>query len=311
MVKALQKLGARVALITPSPEEKYEPGQPGGSHYNVMLKRYSDGLKQVADAEHVPYVDQLTPFINCIEAGRKASVLSSDPSPDLNIAARLISGDGVHPRWGGHLIMAASILQGLHAPALVSSMTVDAIDHTITHAQACTGEWQDTQGGAVQFKRTDEALPWPLPVDPGIDLALKIPGFDPGTDLDRYELRVTGLKEQSYNLSIDGIAVGSYASADLAQGVNLGLVRQGPIYDQEQRLLKAIMTKNDAFYNRWRNVQILTLPDWTKNISGIEEARAVELQRLDKSIADDEQAIDELRKPTPHIFHLEPLAASK
>ena len=43
LVKDLKAAGARVALVTPSPEERYDAGQPGGSGYNKMLARYSDG----------------------------------------------------------------------------------------------------------------------------------------------------------------------------------------------------------------------------------------------------------------------------
>ena len=41
----------------------------------------------------------------------------------------------------------------------------------------------------------------------------------------------------------------SITSADLfANGINLGFVRQGPIYDQGQELLKAVIAKNDALF---------------------------------------------------------------
>ena len=77
-------------------------------------------------------------------------------------------------------------------------------------------EIEDAPNGTLKFKRTDVSLPWPIPSDPKIDVALKIPGFDPETALNRYGLKVTGLKEVAYTLFIDDINSGVYTSADLA-----------------------------------------------------------------------------------------------
>jgi lysophospholipase L1-like esterase len=304
LVEDLKKAGARVALITPSPEERYETDAPAGSHYNLMLKKYSDGLKAVAASEKVPFVDQYTPFVAAIEAGRKAGLLGTDiGAPNL---IRL-TNEGIHPNWGGHLIMATAILQGLHAPAMVSSLTLDGAGHAITALEGCTAELQDAPDGAIQFKRADRALPWPVPEDPSVDVALKIPGFDPATALNQYELTVTGLTAPAYKLTIDGKDIDTYTAADLAKGVNLGFMRQGPIFDQEQLLAGGVLVKNDAYFALWRMVQIYQAPDWMKKVAGLEEARKAEITRLTKVISDDEKAIDALRQPVPHIFRLEPV----
>ncbi len=306
LVKGLEKAGARVVLITPSPEEKYESDAPAGSHYNLMLKKYSDGLKLVSDNEKVPIIDQYTPFVGFIEAGRKAGILSTSDAPGGAPVVRL-TNEGVHPNWGGHLIMATIILQGLHAPAEVSSVSLDAAGRSITACQGCTVEWQDSGSpDVIQFKRSDEALPWPLPEDPMIDTVLKIPGFDPATALNHYGLMVTGLKAPSYILSIDDKEIGTYSSADLAKGVNLGFVRQGPIYDQGQQLLKAVMAKNDDYFNRWRNVQVFQVPDWLESAQIAEATRTAALAKADTALANDQKTIESLRKPVPHVFKLTP-----
>jgi lysophospholipase L1-like esterase len=306
LVKDIEKSGARVALITPSPEERYELTGPAGSPYNLMLKKYSDGLKVVADNEKVLYIDQYTPFVNYIEAGRKAGILSaSAPASDPSVVR--LTNDGIHPNWGGHLIMATIILQGLHAPADVSSVSIDATAHSITAAQGCQVDWQNVpDDGVIQFKRSDEALPWPIPDDPRIDTVLKIPGFDPEEALDRYGLTVTGLKAVNYTLFIDGVQIGIYAGADLANGLKLGFVRKGPIYDQEQQLLKAVMAKNDLYFQRWRNVQVFDVPDWLRS-PGTEALRQAELTKVDELIAAAETNIETLRKPVPHVFKLVPV----
>jgi len=302
LVKDIKKTGAHVALFTSSPEERYEADAPAGSAYNRMLKKYADGVKIVADNEKVLFVDQYTPFVALIEAGRKAGVLSATSDP---LAPRL-TNDGVHPNWGGHLIMATILLQGMHAPAEVSSVTLDSAAHSIMASQGCSVEWLDSPAGTVRFKRTDDCLPWPIPVDSRIDMVMKIPGFDPVTALNRYGLKVTGLKETAYTLAIDEKDCGVYTSADLANGVNLGFARQGPIYDQGQELLKAVIAKNDAYFKRWRNVQLYELPDWLQT-KELENMRSQQMGRLDDAITEAEKNIETLRQPSPHTYKLTPV----
>jgi lysophospholipase L1-like esterase len=320
----------RAAFVTPNPAEGYESGAPAGSSDNLMLQKYADGLKErfpigwkdgvdnvtrhpkgpvLPQVQDAIFVDLLTPMIGLIDAGRKAGVLSPDAT--LGDKSVRLMPDGVHPNWSGQFIMAALILQGLHAPDLVSSATLDAAARTTVSAQGCAITWQDAAPGVIQFERKDEALPWPVP--PEADLALKIPGFDPATTLNRYELKISGLKEPSYQLSIDGQKIGVFPAAVLANGINLGFVRQGPIYDQGQKLLKAVIEKNDTFFNRWRNVQIGPPPAAGTSANDIRTAEAAhvndakaELARLDQVIAGQEAAIHLLAQPVPHVFKLEP-----
>ncbi len=334
LARDLPRVGVyRAAFISANPKEGYEEGMPAGSRDNIMLQKYMDGerhqlpisWKEGVDFMHAHpkgpelpllqngiYIDLLAPMLQFIEAGRKAGVLSPNATSDNNSRLTL---DGVHPNWSGNFIMASLILEGLHAPDLVSSATLDAAGSATVSADGCTITWQNAPAGVVQFQRKDDALPWPVP--PETDLAFKIPGFDPADALNRYELKVTGLKAPFYKLSIDGREIGVYSQASLGNGINLGFVRQGPIYDQGQKLLKAIIEKNETFFNRWHDVQIgqqsppgTNLADIRKADMAHLEAVKPELARLDKVIADQEQSINLLRQPVPHVFTLEPAAGN-
>ena len=63
--------------------------------------------------------------------------------------------------------------------------------------------------------------------------------------------------------------------------------------------------KNNLYYNRWRNVQLYTFPEWARS-SEAETRRGTELARLDKEIAEAEGQIESARKPTAHKFELKP-----
>jgi lysophospholipase L1-like esterase len=112
LTESLAKAGARVVLVTSTPEERFEKNAPAGSSFNLILKKFADGLKDVAAKENVPYIDQFTPFVKAIDDGRAAGVLSTDPS--ANPMLRLISPDGVHPELGGHFLMASAPMIACH-----------------------------------------------------------------------------------------------------------------------------------------------------------------------------------------------------
>jgi hypothetical protein len=242
----------------------------------------------------VVLVVQLNPMIATIEAGRTAGVLSKTEG-----GPRLIP-DGVHPNWAGHLVMATNILKGLNAPALVSSVEIDAKNGAIKADKARVTDVKT--GEALSFSRLDEALPWPLPKD--VVLALGIPGFTPLDDLSRYTLKVNNLTAAYYKLAVDGQDVGTFTREQLATGVNLSQ-NAGPISEQTGKLLTSIFNKNNLFYNRWRAVQVATFPAWIPT-EAIEPARAAELARLDAQIADAEKTVNELRTPAAHVWTLTP-----
>ncbi len=301
MVAQLQEAGSRVAVLTPSPEERYEDGQPGGSGYNHMLEKFSAACKTVAKDKQAWFADQFAPFLDVIAKGRSAGVLGTGGNP------RLIP-DGVHPNWAGHLVMAAAILDGLGAPALVSRLEIDGAGRSITDHQGCDAEV--LAGGppkGIAVRRVDAALPWPIPSEAG--LALKIPGYAPLQRLSRYELAVTKLKPGSYDLAIDDRPVGSYSAAELAAGINL-TTAAGPIGEQCAKILAKVIEKNNVFYARWRAVQLFEAPAWLAG-DDIEPKRAAELTRLDAQIVAMEADIDALRKPVPHVFSIAPAAPTR
>lgn len=286
--------GARVALITSSPEEKYQDGQPAGSAYNLMLRKYSDGLKTVATEKNVPFVDQLAPMIEVIESGRKSGVLAL-----AGEGARLIP-DAVHPGAAGGLVMAASILKGLNAPALVSRVEFDAASGKVTAEKATVSDVKT--GGTLSFVRLDEAMPWPLPADSL--MATKIPGFNPLDDLSRYELKVSNLTAPKYLIEVDGKSIGTFTKEELAAGLNLS-TQVIPAMPEVGKLLGAIKAKNAIYFSLWRDVRVSPVPEWIpKDL--LEQARAVKEKELTAKLAEADAALAKLRIPEPHLWTLTP-----
>ncbi len=298
LIGALTNLGTRVILLTPSPEEKYEEGQPGGSGYNNILQKYCNALKEVSDQTGIPLVDQFSPFIACIDAGRKAGVLGATQAP------RFIP-DAVHPNFHGHFVMAAAILKGLKAPSLVSTLELDGEKGTVIASEGCKAEVVKN-GDALAITRRDQCLPWSIPEDSR--LALGVPGFTALQDLNRYTLTVKNLKPGAWQLLSATNVVGTWTADELAAGVSLA-TNPCPAVKQAHLLHDRVTGKNKLFFERWRSVQLARIPAWvTKAIPAdqFEKAKQVEVDRLDAALAQAETALNDLRQPKPQDFVLRP-----
>ncbi len=286
IAKVLEDHGARVAFLTPQPIEDKRP-DPDKDVRNESLRKFSDGLKQVAEKTGARFVDQFDPYLSIMMKER-----ASNPSAIIG------GGDAVHPGPAGHTIMAWAVLKGLGATPLVSRAEIDAAGAKVSAAEACRVTNLKVSNGSVSFDRLDEALP--MPIDSRAEAALKLaPILD---DLDRYELRVAGLPSGEYELTIDGEAATKVSASDLAKGCNLA-TSAGPITAQAQAVLRDVFEKNNVFFTRWRTVQLFDFPGWAKGPE-LDAKRTAELNRLDQQIADFESAIDKARKPKARHFEL-------
>jgi lysophospholipase L1-like esterase len=290
LAKVLEGAGARVVLLTPQPIEEKRP-DPDQDERNQSLRRFSDGLKEVAVQQGALFVDEFAPYMSLMLRERAA-----------NPAAFIGGGDAVHPGPAGHTLMAWAILKGMGAPAAVSRAEIAAPAGTVVAAEHCAISNVKVANSGLTFDRLDEALP--MPIDARAEPALKLaPVLD---DLSRYELRVTGLAPGNYEVKIDGESVARASNDKLAEGLNLSNL-PGPVTKQGRAVLDLVFRKNDLFFRRWRDVQLFNLPPWAEN-SATADGRAAELAKLDTQIAEFESQIDEGRKPVLRHFGIEQVA---
>jgi len=245
----------------------------------------------VATRREAAFIDQFDPYMDLMLRERAE-----------NPAAFIGAGDAVHPGPAGHTLMAWIILKGLGADPAVSRVEIDSAAPKVKTAEGCTVKNLKVANGVVSFDRQDEALP--MPIDPRAEAALELaPILD---ELSRYELRVTGLSASDYEVKIDGEVVAEINRETLANGWNLTEV-EGPITRQSQKVLDLVFEKNDVFFKRWRNVQLVTLPAWAQNATS-EAGRTAELAALDEQIEDLEAQLNTARQPRSHHFKVTPAA---
>jgi hypothetical protein len=207
-------------------------------------------------------------------------------------------GDAVHPGPIGHTIMAWAVLKGMGASAAVSSAEIGNATKKLGATDGCRITNLKFGNDGISFDRLDNALP--MPIDERAEAALKLaPILE---DLDRYELRVTGLAEGSYDVNIDGDLAGKVSAEDLGKGWNLANAG-GPITKQAREVLKMVFEKNNVYFHRWREVQLHALPAWA-NSPELETRRGAELAKIDKQIAELENKIQQACKPKSHHFEI-------
>jgi lysophospholipase L1-like esterase len=284
MLKAAQKAGVRVALISPNAVEIRS--KPQLKPYLETQQKFYAPLKELADNYKVPFVDQYAVTRKVLEkiAADDAKV---HPFPD-----------GVHTNGAGGLLMAHTILTGLKAPAVVSNVSIDT-DAKKANTASCTVEELSVTSDAISFQRRDKALPMPIQSDWRLILSY----VNDFKDLNSYGLKVKGLNGGKYTLSIDGEKVGEYTAEELSQGVNLGNLDKGPLFEQGQEVFKMIRAKNDIVHKRFRQVVMFPPPPyWLVDV--YKERKPKELKKLMEEIQESQEAIYKKVQPAAHHFEL-------
>lgn len=281
--------GLRLWLLGPSPYD--EVTQPNTMHYNDALVAFSRFDQQEAERVHQGFADLNAPVVTALE---KANTAQTD------LAGSLIP-DRVHPGDGVHWVMAQAVLTTWHAPALVSSVQIDAAGARAADAKNATvTELRcEKKSGALTWTAQESALPLPLPAhdtDPVTDLAIESSGLVEA--LDQEMLTVAGLPGGgSWQLTIDGQNAGTFSAADLAKGVNLARVPT-PMLGQAQRLAWDTDHRNNL------ERQLYRLAVGTSQ--HLETAPAAKVDAIQKAVA---TSIAQQRKdaqPVPHHFALTP-----
>jgi lysophospholipase L1-like esterase len=280
----------RLTLIRPSPYDDVTrpPNFEGG--YNAVLVRYGDFVESLAKESHALVADLNAPVV---EATKKAITSDSELAKKLN-------SDRIHPGPGGQLLMAAALLDAWNAPALVSSVVIDATEGapaTVRETKKARVETLVSRNGSLTWTETDEALPFPIDLkDPVVKLA--VASSNVVQDLNRQTLKVSGLTTPRYTVTIDGKEVGSFRKEALAEGINLAVL-ETPMLEQARRVHAATVRHNDLHYQRWRAVQV---PYAKESPTGV--AKAIEgLDEIETSLIIRQR---EAARPKAHKYELTP-----
>jgi hypothetical protein len=180
---------------------------------------------------------------------------------------------------------AAQLLGQWNAPAMVTSVDIDARGGSLTALNTTVREL--IRGRYVGWTQDDQALP--LPKEYAAELGRH--GMSAQT-LDLEFLRVTGLPEEKYALTIDGDNIQTFAREELEAGINLALLST-PMTRQAAQVLASLL---EDFAMQFREAP---------QSGELRETAAPERSR--------EEIISQLRlraSPRTHDYELQPVGGS-
>lgn len=278
MLADAKAAGVRVALLSPNSVERR-------LDWDLVKKRWVDQiafyapLKDVAAQHGAAFVDQFAVTRAVMERLEAEKADTVKPFPD-----------GIHTGPAGGLLMAHTILVGLHAPSLVSHVLIDGNQ---AKTQNCTCEKVQRTDQGVTFTRLDNALPIPIQKD----WLPILPYVDNLKNLNWYGLQVAKLTPGTYSVKIDGVEVGQFSADELAAGVNLGNVMTGPVFEQGQKALQLIHAKNKVVQDRF-GVVMHSFPAWAADVGNARKAE--ELKKRMDQIQVLQSGIYQSLKPVSH-----------
>ncbi len=219
LLAQLKKAGATVVLLTPGPVDPDKGADwLDWRMYNGVLKRYAEGVQQLAARSGVAVYDTRSLLMDVQTRAKK-----DDPKFTM-------IPDAIHPDPPGQALMAYGLLEALGCDRLPSGLKLDVASSAVT-AERCKVERLTVSDAEIMFSRRDEALP--MYFDPGVASILR---YTPAlVELNRYPFAVTGLRLGNWRLTVEGMDVGTFSAEALAAGVDLS-DRPGPW----QKLAKSV-----------------------------------------------------------------------
>jgi lysophospholipase L1-like esterase len=276
--------GVRMTLIQPSPYDDVTrpPKFEGG--YNKVLIRYGEYLRELAKREKLNVADLNADVVAALR-------IANDKDPTT---AQTFIPDRVHPAAAADLLMAGALLKSWNAPAIVTAVELDARAGSVVRSENTTiRDLRNTAG--LSWTQLDRSLP--MPIDwPDAAVKLAVQSSDLMSALDDEALRVRNLQPGKYTLKIDGEAVGTFASGQLEDGINLAELVT-PMSKQAWEVLLLTYHHNSIHFARWRLVGLALEKYALKQKQPAMEA----LDRLEQEVVATQRAA---ARPRPHRYEL-------
>jgi len=224
LLDALAKENIRLILLGPSIyDDTAQLEKPPVPYRSLALKRWTERLGQIAAQRGAGFVD-----IGTLMTDINHRIQERNPK------ATLTSGDRVHGKAPGNIVMAYSILKAQGIDPYVARIAVDAASgRTVDLYNAKISNLQTAPRG-ISFTCLENALPFVPPKAAAEGIAL-VPFT---AELNQEILKVTGLSAGLYTLKIDDTVVGDYTAENFSAGVNLALNPKTPQYQQAEVLCR-------------------------------------------------------------------------
>lgn len=270
---------------------------------------YNDNLAHLRDIDRSLATEKGQRFADVHAAMVDAMTKANDA---LGAKYDVCGGDGFHPGPNGQLLMAYAFLKGLGVDGSIGEITVDLAANAAkaTPGQKVTGIKKEGSVATVAVSSTR----WPFCFEGDANSSggtRSILPFVPfNDDLNRYQLRVTGLQTPAAKVTW-GSETKTFTKDQLAAGVNLAAEFPRTPFDQPFAHFQAAVAEKQN-YETFMIKQIVTDFRLIPDISTDTEAQAaakVLSGKLIKRWEELDQAARERLVPVDHTIRIEPAAA--
>jgi lysophospholipase L1-like esterase len=286
IVQASHERGVRVVVCS-APVTAADPYESEGS----FLQRMCDDGLAIARSLGAQVIDvqrRMREIQKPLWDSRRGSV-QANRTP-------LHSKDGIHLSVMGQYALAYSILEGLGAPAGVSSVTVTAGNPDDMTADGCTVTNLHNDGTIIEFSRLDEGLP----LTPGNAFRLFAPVIPALRRLSTYELTVRDLPRGQYAVSANGQSIGTFSDFHLGKGLNLAEVSGTP-WARQAKIVQWLTEARNALAFGTKPALYPAADERWQALGGVATTNADSLTDLQRSAA----------KPTPYAVRIRPSDKSR
>lgn len=200
--------GKRLTIMTTTPYDEY------GTNFTaavvkdrdaVGISRLADICRDLAADRSVELIDLHRPIKKFIEKERVFSFCRKDR---------------VHPNADGHIVVTAEILSQMGVSPYVAEVEIDAGRKKTVRSEGADVTGLAVADGSLSFDYAPSRLPFPTPPE-----YLRAAGAYPVSEKMNLEiLKVKGLPEGKYVLSLDGKELAGFSADELSEGVNLALL---------------------------------------------------------------------------------------
>lgn len=246
LVGQVRDMGAKVAIISPTAYDDTSASQKFNHNLrtglNDELGKYGEFGQQLAQQNGFPFVD-----VHTLMTQLNVEKQKQDEKFTL-------TRDRVHPNDNGNEVFAYQLLKQIGVQPLVYRVEIDAATNK-AQAQNATVVQHTATPRKVTFELNETALPFPI-VKENWGFKGLVP-FE--KDLNQQTLRVSGLNEGKYQLSIDGQPVAQTDSKELAQGLNLSDNEKTPQYQVALAIRELIFPEKMELEREVRDLSVMMI----------------------------------------------------
>ena len=277
LLDALAETKAQIILIAPIPHQALGPPLPDPAAHNADLALYRDAIARAAGARGLGFVDLMD--VNGVLGTRG------------RVRLPIVTSDGIHPTGEGYRFLDYAIARAGFAPRHFEGAPKISRDDrgNITMSGILRATEAHVTPNSIRFEGVSDLLPYP--VGPAGSKEMLLSGS--GVSIDR-------LNPGKYAWSVDDRVCARFEIVDRKPYPPL-IVREGPDFDQVERLRALINKKNQLYFYRWRPQNETYLFGFRKHEQG---NNAVEIPKFDPLIAELEAQIHVIKKPVKHTYEL-------